>query len=152
MQCHSGGTRCERLTACGGRQRLRKYAVATLLIALAVSLTACATFEGTPEGTWRANFFKDPDSVWIAIQRTLLDLDYDVIEKDWLQGAIRAESPPGDGGAVIVLVLNQVAYTDAQVNVYVRPSFRDGEGSASPDLLKAAANEFIKSLNAKLNG
>jgi len=129
-----------------------RSAVVALFIVMIVSLTACSTSFGAPDGTWRANYFKDPDSVWNAIELTLTELDYEVIEQNRNDGVIRAESNPADDGTVIALAIDQVMRTNDQVNVFVKPSFGSDGGSANPDLLKAASDEFMKNLNAKLDG
>lgn len=130
----------------------RECVVVTLLILMAISLSACSTSRGASEGTWRANYFKDPDSVWGAIELSLIELGYGVTNKNRFDGVIRAESDPAADGTVVVLEIDQVAYTDDQVNVFVKPSFGSAGGDASPDLLKATADAFMTSLNAILNG
>ena len=90
------------------------------------------------------------DSVWNAIELSLIDVNYAVIEKNRFEGTIRAESPSDEDGTVIVLDINQVVYTDDQVNVYVRPSIAHGAASAQTALLKAAADRFMATLDAKL--
>ena len=140
-----------RLTS-GARQQIWECVVTTLLMVLVVSLPACSTSKGASDGSWRANFFKDPDSVWGAIELSLIDLDYEVTDKNRFDGVIRAESEPAADGTVIALSIDQVMRTEDQVNVYVKPSFAGDGVSTNPDLLKAAADEFIKALNSKLNG
>jgi hypothetical protein len=128
-----------------------RITLTTALIAVVISLTACSTLENSSDG-WRVNFFKNPDSVWAAIELSLLELDYEVIAKNRPDGTIRAESKPADNGAVIALAIDQVMRTENEVSVYVTPSFAGGGGSANPDVLKAAADEFVKSLERTLNG
>jgi hypothetical protein len=51
---------------------------------------------------------------------------------------------------VIALAIDQVVNTESQVSVYVKPSFAGDEWSTDPDLLKSAADEFVKELNSAL--
>jgi len=127
-------------------------AVVAVLITVFVALSGCSAIKGSPEGTWRVNFFTDPDRVWGAIELSLLELEYEVTEENRYDGVIRAISAPSDDGTVIELAIDQVARTEDQVKVYVKPSFGGDEGSTNPDLLKAAADEFIKAVNDTLNG
>lgn len=133
----------------------RERVIVVVLTAMVVSLLSCSTFKGSSEGKWTASFFMDPDRVWGAIDLSLVELDYEVMSENRPDGVIRARSEPAEDGTVIVLEIDQVVYTDDQVNVFVKPSFGgdggDG-GDASPDLLKAGADAFMTSLNAKLNG
>jgi hypothetical protein len=139
-------------TTASMRRPLGEVLVATAVVFLVVILSACATSEGDSASSWRGNYFKDPDSVWGAIEVSLIELDYEVTDKNRYDGVIRAESSPADDGTVIILSIDQVMRTGDDVNVFVKPAFAGGDGSANPDLLKAAADEFMKTLNAKLNG
>lgn len=124
--------------------------VVTGVLVMALSLAACSSLGNTPEG-WRVNSFKDPDTVWTAIEVTLLELDYEVVAKNRPDGVIRAESGAADDGTVIELTIDQVVRTDDQVSVYVKPSFVGDGGSVDPDLLKAAADEFVRTLKGTLS-
>lgn len=135
------GSRCHRGYEC---------VVAAVLITVFVALSGCSAFKGTPEGTWRVNFFTDPDRVWGAIELSLLELDYEVTKENRYDGVIRAKSEPAEDGTVIALAIDQVVNTESQVSVYVKPSFAGDEGSTDPDLLKSAADEFVKELNSEL--
>lgn len=125
---------------------------AVILIALVLSLSACSTLKGNSDDTWTSSFFTDPDRVWGSIQLSLIELDYEVTSENRHDGIIRATSEPADDGTAIALKIDQVMRTGDQVNVYIKPSFAGDEGSTNPDLLKAAADEFVKTLNSKLNG
>jgi hypothetical protein len=138
------------MTTVGGWHGMRQCAVMTLLIVVIVSLLACSTSTGASDGTWRANYFKNANSVWGAIELSLIDLDYEVTDKNRFDGVIRAESEPAVDGTVIVLDINQVVYTEDQVNVFVKPSFGGEGGAANRDLLKAAAEELIQRVTSKL--
>jgi hypothetical protein len=127
-------------------------AVVALLIVVVVSLTACSTSFGAPDGTWKASYFANPDRVWASIEITLIDLDYEITSENRPDGIIRATSEPSEDGTVILLAIDQVMRTEDQVHVYVKPSFVGEEGSQDPGLLKAASDAFMTALNDKLNG
>jgi hypothetical protein len=59
-------------------------------------------------------------------------------------------SAPAGDGTVIALAIDQVMRTEDQVKVYVKPSFSGDEGSTNPDLLKAAADQFLKAVSDTL--
>jgi hypothetical protein len=126
------------------------HTVVTGVLVVVLSLAACSSLGGAPDG-WRVNSFKDPDTVWAAIELVLLELDYEIVAKHRPDGVIRAEPGAADDGTVIALAIDQVARTDDQVSVYVKPSFVGDGGSVDPDLLKAAADNFVRTLRGKLN-
>jgi hypothetical protein len=119
---------------------------------MVAALSSCSTFKGSSEGTWSASYFTDPDRVWGSIEISLMDLNYEVVSKNRPDGVIRATSEPADDGTVIELAIDQVMRTEDQVKIYVKPSFVGAEGSTNPDLLKEAADEFMKAVNDTLNG
>jgi uncharacterized lipoprotein len=129
-----------------------RCATVAVLVAMVMSLAACSTFNGSSDGTWHTSFFTDPDRVWGTIQLALIDLDYEVVSENRNDGIIRAISEPAEDGTVINLAIDQVMRTQDQVNVYIKPSFAGDQGSANPDLLRAAADELIKALDDKLKG
>jgi len=133
-------------------QRWSYGVVVALFLAMVVSLPACSTFKGSSDGTWNTSYFTNPDRVWDAIQLSLIDLDYEVVSENRDDGIIRATSEPAEDGTVIALAIDQVARTEDQVHVYIKPSFSGDEGSTNPDLLRAAADELIKALDDKLRG
>lgn len=126
--------------------------VVALFVMMVVSSSACSTFKGSSEGTWNSSFFTNPDRVWEAIQLSLIELDYEVESENREDGVIRATSEPAEDGTVIALAIDQVMRTEDQVHVYVKPSYTGDGGSEDLDRLKAAADEFMKTLNDKLNG
>jgi len=130
----------------------RELAVVAILMVMVASLSSCSTIKGSSDGTWTASYFTDPDRVWGAIEISLIDLDYEVVNKNRYDGIIRATSEPAEDGTVIALAIDQVMRTEDQVNIYVKPSFSGDDGSTNPDLLKAAADEFMKAVNDTLNG
>ena len=127
--------------------------LASVALVFTVLLAAgCSSYQASPEGTWTATYFENPDRVWNAIELALLELDYEVITENRDDGVIRAESSADDDGMVIALAIDQVMRTQDQVNVYVKPAVVGDQGSSDPDLLKAAADEFVKVLENKLKG
>lgn len=128
------------------------FVAAAILIAAATSLVSCSVFQGSSDTTWTATFFKDPDRVWSAIELVLIELEYEVTEENRPDGVILAQSDPADDGTIIVLAIDQVMRTDDQVNVYVKPSFHGDAGTHDPDLLGAAADQFIEALEGELKG
>ena len=133
----------------GWRRVCRAFVAAATIVGFMVAASACTSSKG--DSQWRGNYFKDPDSVWNAIELTLLELDYEVTDQNREDGVIRAESEVSDEGAVVVLAIDQIMRTQDQVNVFVKPSFAIGKSHADPGLLKAAGDAFIKSLDEKLN-
>jgi hypothetical protein len=128
------------------------FSATIAIISVVISMAACSSFQNSPEGTWTATYFENPDRVWNAIELALLDLDYEVVTENREDGVIRAEKNDGDDGTVIALAIDQVMRTEDQVNVYVKPSFGGDQGSVDPGLLKAAADEFVKAVEDKLKG
>ena len=127
-----------------------ELAVMTLLILVAIA--GCSTSSSDSTDTSRANFVRDPFRVWAAIELALIEIEYRVEESDEMQGTLRAVSNTGGKGSEIVLDISQVGRSSDQVSVYVKPSFSEAGGATDPDLLEAAAAEFMKHLNALLNG
>lgn len=145
--------KCDLRTSMTDRvQRIRRFVAATALIAVVISLPACSTFQGSSDDTWTVTFFENPDRVWNAIELALLELDYEVITENRADGVIRAASSPAEDGTVIALAIDQVMRTEDQINVYIKPSFGGDGGSGNPDLLKAAADRFVKTLEEELKG
>lgn len=133
-------------------QSLLRLSAASCIIALVISVAACSTFRGSSEDTWTATFFENSDRVWNAIELALLELDYEVTTENRTDGVIRAESAPAEDGTVISLAIDQVVRSEDQVNVYIKPSFGGDGVSTSQDLLKAAAEAFVKVLEDQLRG
>jgi hypothetical protein len=80
----------------------------------------------------------------------LIDLDYEVVSKNRYDGVIQASSAPTDDGTVITLSIDQVVRTEDQVHIYVKPSCDGDEDSICPDLLKAAAEQFLEAVSDTL--
>lgn len=143
-------SKCVAFSKAVRRQHVCESAVVAVLIAMFVALSACSAFKGSSEGTWNGSYFTDPDRVWGAIEIALIDLDYEIVSKNRPDGVIRAVSAPAGDGTVIALAIDQVMRTEDQVKVYVKPSFSGDEGSTNPDLLKAAADQFLKAVSDTL--
>lgn len=135
-----------------GSQGILRLVAITAIIALVMTVAACSTFRASSEDTWTVTFFENPDRVWNAIELALIELDYDVVSENRPDGVIRAESAPAEDGTVIALAIDQVVRTEDKVNVYVKPSIGSDQGSADPDFLKAAADEFMAVLKKTLSG
>ena len=129
----------------------RALSVASLMLVL-LAATGCSTSSSDSTDTSRANFVRDPFRVWAAIELAVIEIEYRVEESDEMQGTMRAVSNTGGKGPEIVLDISQVAHGSDQVSVYVKPSFSEAGGTGDPDLLDAASAEFMKHLNALLNG
>jgi hypothetical protein len=142
--------KCNGFSSDGRSQHVRKSAVVAVLIAVFAAISACSTMKGSSEGTWNTSYFANPDHVWGAIEIALIDLDYEIESKNRSDGVIRAMSAPADDGTIIALAIDQVMRTEDQVHVYVKPSFGGNEGSTNPDLLKAAADQFLKAVSDTL--
>jgi len=145
-------SKCGYPSTAGRWHRCRERAIAAVLIAMVVLLSSCSTIKGSSEGTWTASYFTDPDRVWGAMEISLIDLDYEVVSKNRYDGVIRAISAPADDGTIIELAIDQVVRTEDQIKIYVKPSFAGDGGSTNPDLLRAAADEFLKAVDDTLNG
>ena len=134
-----------------GRWRRRgNKAPVVFLAAMSLTFSACSTLKGSSEGTWNASYFTDPDRVWDAMEIALIDLDYEVVSENRSDGVIRASSVPTDDGTVIALAIDQVMRTEDQVHIYVKPSFGGDGDSNNPDLLKKAAEQFLKAVGDTL--
>jgi len=126
-------------------------AVAAVVIALGFGL-ACSSWSSSPPDSWTGSYFQNPDRVWAAILETLIDLGYEVAESNRPDGTIRTVPRADEESADVVLSINQVVYTNDQVNVYVKPSVGDAGGAADSGVLKAAADQFMAALNNNLQG
>jgi hypothetical protein len=93
-----------------------------------------------------------PQNVWSGIERTLVELDYLITDQNQIDGTLRAESTPEDGGAMIVLHVDQIMRTSDQVHVYVKPVDGDGDRPATPAELESAGKAFLAALDKDLNG
>jgi hypothetical protein len=131
---------------------LTVYVAAAAITAGVFSTAACSSYLASPEGTWTATYFDNPDRVWNAIELALLELDDVVITDNRDDGVIRAESSGSDDHTVIALAIDQVMRTEDQVNVSIEPSFGGDPESADGNLLKVAADAFLKRLDDKLRG
>jgi len=127
------------------------YAVARqslLVVLVAGFIVSCASVRNPP-GTVTAQFFQNPDRVWDALELSLDTLGYEVTSSNRDEGVIRAKKPAGDtsGGG---LEINQVMYTQDQVDVFVRGVAQDPTAAPEQAALAKAAQDFVDVLKRKL--
>jgi hypothetical protein len=123
-----------------------------LTIAVAVLTgAACSTFSNAGSDGLTTSFFMPPQNVWSGIERTLVDLDYLITDQNRTDGVIRAESSKLEGGAVVILNIDQIMRTNDQVHVYVKPADGGGDRAATPEELEAAGKAFVSALDLRLN-
>ena len=128
---------------------ITRISIFAVVLAMGV---ACSTLSNRPEGTWSSSYFSNPDAVWAGIELTLDQLGYEITGSNRPDGKIRAvpaESGDGDG---VVLAIDQIARTDDQVMVYVKPLSDNSETPATSTQLEAAARDFLAVLDRKLGG
>jgi len=113
---------------------------------------ACSTLSNRPEGTWSSSYFSNPDAVWAGIELTLDQLGYEITDSNRPDGKIRAEPAESGDGTDVVLLIDQIARTDDQVIVYVKPLSGNSETPATSAQIEAAARDFLAVLDRKLGG
>ena len=116
----------------------------------ALSLSGCSSMT-TPAGAQAANFFQNPDRVWAAIQMSLDTLEYEIEGSNRPDGTMRAV-PIDDDAPSIVFEISQVAWTQDQVRVYVKPVAGGSGPSIEQGVLDKAAADFLTVLKRKLGG
>ena len=126
----------------------RLVVVASMVFVL--SLSGCSSMK-TPAGTQEANFFQNPDRVWAAIQMSLDTLEYEIESSNRPDGKMRAV-PIDDDAPSVVFEISQVAWTQDQVRVYVKPVAGDSGPLVGQDVLDVAAADFLTVLKRKLAG
>lgn len=119
-----------------------------LVVLVAGFVVSCASVRNPP-GTVTAQFFQNPDRVWDALGLSLDTLGYEVTSSNRDEGVIRAKMPAGDTSGV-GLEINQVMYTQDQVDVFVRGVARDAASSPNQEELDRAAQDFVAVLKRKL--
>ena len=125
-----------------------------IILAVAVALlasAACSTSSNAGSDGLTTSYFMPPQNVWSGIQRTLVDLDYLITDQNRTDGIIRAESSKLEGGALVVLNIDQIMRTNDQVHVYVKPVDGGGDRQATPEELEAAGRAFVSALDKRLN-
>ena len=130
--------------------RTRAVAVAAALI-IVVSMAGCASVK-TPPGTSTASFFQNPDRVWAAIEISLDTLEYEIETSNRADGKMRAVPLGGGDGRSIALEIDQVAWSQDQVKIYVKPVAGDPGSPVSQENLDKAAADFLTVLKRKLGG
>ena len=119
-----------------------------LVVLVAGFVVSCASVRNPP-GTVTARFFQNPDRVWDALGLSLDTLGYEVTSSNRDEGVIRAKKPAGDTSGV-GLEINQVMYTEDQVDVFVRGVASDPVASTNQEALARAAQDFVAVLKRKL--
>ena len=137
------------------RNVCRWFGSGLVVLAVALSLSGgwgCSAYRNAGSGELTSSFFMPPQNVWSGLERTLLELDYLITDQNRIDGKLRAESTPEDGGAMIVLYIDQMMRTSDQVHVYVKPADGDGDRPATPAELESAGKAFLAALDEDLNG
>jgi len=129
----------------------RSLVLMLTVVVAAGLMVSCASMKNPP-GTVSAQFVQNPDRVWEAIQLSLDTLDYVVESSNRDEGVIRAARPSDDTTPWIALDINQVMYTDDQVNVFVRGVAEDPSVAPSQETLDKAAQDFVIVLKRNLGG
>lgn len=120
--------------------------VTVISVAMALS---CASLKNPP-GTVTAQFFQNPDRVWEGIELTLESMEYVVESSNRDEGVIRAAKPADDQTPWVALEINQVMYTEDQVNVFALGVPEDPSNPPDPQTLEKAAQDFVTVLKRKL--
>ena len=133
----------------------RRHGSELMVLAAVVGLSlvwGCSAYRNAGSGELTSSYFIPPQNVWTGIERTLVELDYLITDQNRIDGRLRAESTPEDGGAMIVLHVDQIMRTNDQVHVYVKPADGGGDRPATPAELEAAGKTFLAALDKDLNG
>ena len=139
--------RTDRESACSLSSRFcRTIAVVVTAVVL---VAGCASVKNPP-GTVTARFVQNPDTVWEGIQLALETLGFVVESSNRDEGTIRAAKPSDGTAPWVALEIDQVMYTDDQVNVFVRGVAEDPAGPPDRETLDSAAQDFITVLKRKL--
>ena len=119
------------------------------IVVLAGLQVSCVSVRNPP-GTVAVRFVQNPDRVWDGIEVTLDALGYQVTSSNRDEGVIRAASSVDDPSTPIALEINQVVYTDDQVDVFVRGVAADSAAAPNQEALDGAAHDFVTVLRRKL--
>jgi uncharacterized lipoprotein len=132
----------------GHSTTFRSLALAVVAVVATGFIVSCASVRNPP-GTVTAQFFQNPDRVWDALGLSLDALGYEVASSNRDEGVIRAKKPAGDTSGV-GLEINQVMYTQDQVDVFVRGVAGEAASSPNQEDLDRAAQDFVTLLKRKL--
>ena len=124
--------------------------VLVLAAVMAVGLMVSCASVKNPPGTVTAQFFQNPDRVWEGIELSLETLEYVVESSNRDEGVIRAAKPADDQTPWVALEINQVMYTQDQVNVFALGVPEDPSNPPDPQTLEKAAQDFVTVLKRKL--
>ena len=130
--------------------RVFRGAVCSLVVVIAAGLLVSCASVKTPEGTFSAGFFQNPNRVWEGIDLTLEILGYEIESSNRADGVLRAVPTAESESPGTVLEINQVMNTDDKVSVYVKGVAADPGAPPDQDALDKAANEFLTVLTRKV--
>jgi uncharacterized lipoprotein len=128
---------------------LHSLAKRSLLVVLVAGFVVSCASVRNPPGTVTAQFFQNPDRVWDALELSLDTLGYEVTSSNRDEGVIRAKKPADDPSGV-GLEINQVMYTEDQVDVFVKGVAEDPTAAPEQAALARAAQDFVAVLERKL--
>jgi uncharacterized lipoprotein len=128
---------------------LHSLAKRSLLVVLVAGFVVSCASVRNPPGTVTAQFFQNPDRVWDALELSLDTLGYEVTSSNRDEGVIRAKKPADDPSGV-GLEINQVMYTQDQVDVFVKGVAEDPTAAPEQAALAKAAQDFVAMLERKL--
>jgi uncharacterized lipoprotein len=128
---------------------LHSLAKRSLLVVLVAGFVVSCASVRNPPGTVTAQFFQNPDRVWDALGLSLDTLGYEVTSSNRDEGVIRAKKPADDPSGV-GLEINQVMYTEDQVDVFVKGVAEDPTAAPEQAALARAAQDFVAVLERKL--
>lgn len=131
---------------------IRRLTITRVLLGALISISMAVSCSSVriPPGTMAARFFQNPDRVWEGIQLTLETLEYVVESSNRDEGTIRAARPADDPMPWVALEINQVMYTEDQVNVFVRGVPEDPADPPDQQVMEEAAQDFVTVLKRKL--
>lgn len=116
---------------------------------LAGFLVGCVSSPYDASDTSIVSSWQNPDRVWSAIEQTLSELGYDIVDSNRFDGRIHASGE--SDGATVELDISQVVFTEDQVKVFIKP--RSGGGGRGPasELSRQAARDFAAALTKKVS-
>jgi hypothetical protein len=125
-------------------------AVAISVLSLASAHLGCATGSGLPADDWSRLYVSTYERVFEAALDSLEGNDFYLDTVDEERGRIHAEASVRRGGDVTLIVQVEERPSGIRVDVMARsPDARDGR---KPDRMSAVVLEFLRDLDARLEG